>query len=163
MDSTTNQTTDGAAAQVGLDLVKLDRDLQYILTCIERGLQGAAGTTVNDIRKKIASAQRASQPGANETPVARLHIELDDDGLRAKVEVLDGTYLQVEHSPVDVYIAPPASKNDMAAKDPALDNLLVDVSGLLRPLVEDGQAIRVKHARDVLSKVFAEQRARSTR
>jgi hypothetical protein len=109
MNNTTKQTnTADGAGQVGLDLDQLDRDLDYILTCLARDYKGAVRETVSDIRARVASVRRALQPGANAEPVARLHIRLEDDGLTADVEVLDGTFLQVEHSPVDVYLAPPA-------------------------------------------------------
>lgn len=40
------------------------------------------------------------------TPVARLHMRLEDDGLEADVEVLNAARMQPEHSPVDLYHAP---------------------------------------------------------
>jgi len=43
-------------------------------------------------------------------PVARAHVRLDDDGLSATLEVLDGEHMQVEHSPVDLYLAPQTEK-----------------------------------------------------
>lgn len=41
--------------------------------------------------------------------VARLHIRSTDTYPDVEVEVLDGTDLQPEHSPVDVYLAPPGA------------------------------------------------------
>jgi hypothetical protein len=148
-----------------VNLTKLDRDLGYIQSCLDGNYQGAARATLDDIRAQVASTRRALQPGADIEPVARLHIRLEDDGLAADVEVLDGTNLQVEHSPVNVYLAPPADTQkaeqapaDTEAKAWATRNLLLDVSGLLRSLVEDGKRISVKEARDVLYKVYAAQR-----
>lgn len=42
----------------------------------------------------------------------RAWIILDDDGLEARLEVLDGTHLQIEHSPVDLYVKIPLDKRD---------------------------------------------------
>lgn len=44
-------------------------------------------------------------------PVARAHVHLNDDGLSADLEVLDGTHLQVEHSPVDLYLLPVVTRD----------------------------------------------------
>lgn len=43
-------------------------------------------------------------------PVARAHISMEDDGLRAELEVLNGAALQPEMSPVDLYVAPVAAQ-----------------------------------------------------
>ncbi|MGX1693182.1 hypothetical protein [Brevundimonas naejangsanensis] len=57
----------------------------------------------------VLSTLRA-QPQAREEaqPVARAHVYLNDDGLSADLEVLDGTHMQVEDSPVSLYLRPPA-------------------------------------------------------
>jgi len=55
---------------------------------------------------KAWAADREPLQGMNNEPVARLHVRLGDAGLVADVEVLDGTHLQAEQSPVDVYLAP---------------------------------------------------------
>lgn len=43
-------------------------------------------------------------------PVALAHVRLEDDGLYADLEVLDGTHLQPEHSPVKLYLRPGGSR-----------------------------------------------------
>ena len=44
--------------------------------------------------------------GAGFTPVARLHVRVEDDGLDVDTEVLNGVRLQPQDSPVDVYAVP---------------------------------------------------------
>lgn len=52
-------------------------------------------------------------------PVALAHVRLEDTGLEADLEVLDGSRLQPEHSPVGLYLAPPAGRGDSTADMPA--------------------------------------------
>jgi len=69
---------------------------------------------VEQARAALASPA-VSQKAAPE-PVVRLHIRSTEDYLKADIEVLDGTHLQPEDSPVDLYLAPNAvSQMDGAA------------------------------------------------
>jgi hypothetical protein len=42
-----------------------------------------------------------------DAPVARAHIRLEEDGLEADIEVVNGEHMQVADSPVDLYLKPP--------------------------------------------------------
>ena len=55
--------------------------------------------------------------------------------------------------PIDELIPAYAAPVQQAEQEPPVDSLMVDVSALLGPFVEDGKPIRVKDARDILRRV----------
>ena len=62
------------------------------------------GELPDDIIQRVLSMALAHGKNLLREPVARLHIRLDEDGLDGEIEVLDGQNLQVEDSPVDLYL-----------------------------------------------------------
>lgn len=68
---------------------------------------GFQSSNILNLRAAIEEYKRLTRDAE---PVAKLHIRLEDDGLEAKVEVIDGEFLQVEHSPVSVFLHPPLTQ-----------------------------------------------------
>lgn len=62
-------------------------------------------------------------------PVALAHVRLEDDGLFADLQVLDGTYMQPEHSPVKLYIRSPAMSGWRDIETAPMDDTLVLLAG----------------------------------
>jgi len=67
---------------------------------------------VNDRKDITEKIQALTPPDAAQRepagePVARLHVRLEDDGLEATVQVLNGELLQPRNSPIDIYLRPP--------------------------------------------------------
>lgn len=79
-------------------------ELCALLQQAEKALETYSNRFENNIAYKAITAIRQwKEPDMK--PVARLHIRLEDDGLEARVEVLDGANLQVENSPAGVFTA----------------------------------------------------------
>ena len=75
-------------------------------------------------------------------PVALAHIILQDDGLEARVDVLDGTHLQATDSPVPLYILPPAAVDEKKVADTSWpQSMPTQVSAWLKVCAEIDQII----------------------
>lgn len=94
------------------------------------------------------------EPQAREDaqPVARAHVRLEDDGLFADLEVLNGEHLQVEHSPVDLFLHP-APDALRAAFDAGVDVGYRDITGRNAP-----QGFKDKQWPEALAALQAEQK-----
>lgn len=88
-------------------------------------------------------------------PVARAHVTLEDDGLFAELQVLDGSQMQVEHSPIDLYLRPapaPVAQSEQREKGKQLVACLaryMDLKAFTAKKIGKEQAERLKVRREI--------------
>jgi hypothetical protein len=133
-------TYDDARREALLDVIRRLNSNPYSLTKSE---------CISEIESMLEAAPKprtASRTALSEgpvKPVARLHITSTDTYPDIEVEVLDGSTLQPEMSPVNIYTAPPASRT--VPSDAEILQVFADITGLA-DFVCDLDALRIGRA-----------------